>query len=220
MDKINVKLLNYTPILVLIEALKMPYKNEKADLSLAEKVIKVKKHESVAEHITMNFLIDGSSRLELQEHMRHRLASTTCESTRYTLQCLVESLENTFTNKDDMMDAIDEYFVQPMFVDSKWDLKNGQEPVHNYNMFCSNLDDLYSYAIKFIKEWKDFGVENDYLKYGIPEGYRTRFVWTLNLRVLKNFFNLRIAPSAHFEINHVANLIRQTLKNTYIETLI
>lgn len=55
MDKIKVKLLHYTPILVLIEALKMPYKNEKADLSLAEKVIKVKKHESVAEHMFLQF---------------------------------------------------------------------------------------------------------------------------------------------------------------------
>lgn len=210
MNNIKVELLSYTPVSTLLKALSMPYKKEAVDLSLAQKVINVLKHESVSEHVVMSFIIDGVSRAELQEHMRHRITSTTCESTRYTLQKLVEELQ-----EDVVIDRfIDKYFVIPEYIESDWILQE------QYQRFVKELEEMYEIFVMKADYWKEEGIKNDYIKYALPEGYRTRFVWTINLRSLKNFLNLRIANNAHFEIRHVAELIISSLKNTYINNLI
>ena len=201
---------------ILLNALEMPYHKENVDMLLAQRVINVMKHESVAEHVNMNFLIDGVSRSELQEHMRHRLSSTTCESTRFTLQLMLETLENDMYSFEDILTK--HFVIPPMNKESDWIL-NGNAPTENYKEFINDLQSWYRLFIIFFERWKIRGVKNDYLKYGLVEGYRTRFIWTINLRSLKNFLNLRLSDSAHFEIRHVANLIRETLRNTYIESL-
>jgi flavin-dependent thymidylate synthase len=231
MKNIKVELLHYTPMTVLLKALSMPYKNEKVDMSLAEKVCKVLKHESVAEHVYMNFLIDGVSRAELQEHMRHRISSTTCESTRYTLQELLETLNDLDNDKDFFekcdffnYNVFDHYFVTPEYVESKWkDVKLIDGVDNQYQMylkFIDGLNYLYEAHSDFMQRWYNLGVKNDYLKYALQEGYRTRFVWTLNVRSLNNFLSLRDSKNAHFEIAYVAGLIRETLKNTFIERIL
>lgn len=207
MKKIKVELLNYTPMTTLLKAVAMPYKNEKASMNLAEKVCKVLKHESVSEHVYMSFLIEGISRLELQEHMRHRLSSTTCESTRFTLDKIVDSLN------------IDNYTL-PEFIEEKWDLKNGISPKDNYNEFIEDLTQLYKHNNNIISMMLDKKYPMDYVKYAVPEGYKTRFVWTINIRALNNFLDLRDSKTAHFEIRYVAKLIKEALKNTYIERLL
>jgi len=212
MNRISVKLLHYTPMLVLLKALTMPYKNKKADLTLAEKVLNAMKHESVGEHVYISFLIDGVSRSELQEHMRHRIASTTCESTRFTLQKLLDDFNSE--NDEKMNDFIDRYFVIPEFIPDKWQSHN------HYFRFIQELRECYEMFVKKLDYWKDEKVDNDYIKFALPEGYRTRFVWTINLRSLNNFIKLRSAPNAHFEIQSVANKILNVLKNTYVERLV
>jgi thymidylate synthase (FAD) len=212
MNKLKVELLSYTPVTTLLKALSMPYKKETSDLTLAQKVINVLKHESVSEHISMSFLIDGISRAELQEHMRHRIASTTCESTRYTLQKLVEDLNNP---EDEKMDTfINRYFVIPEYIEEHWNHQT------DYFKFIQELRDCYELFVAHLDNWVDHGVKNDYIKYALPEGYRTRFVWTINIRSLKNFLNLRLANNAHFEIRNVAAQILDVLKNTYIYPLV
>lgn len=201
MKNIKIELLNYTPMTTLLKAVAMPYKNEKASMTLAEKVCKVLKHESVSEHVYMSFLIDGVSRLELQEHMRHRLTSTTCESTRFTLSKIIDSLN------------IDNYVI-PEYIKSKWQSKE------DYNMFVENLKTVYSICNTNIFNMLQNNYPMDYVKYALPEGYRTRFVWTLNMRTLNNFLDLRDSNTAHFEIKHVAKLIKSVLKNTYMEKLL
>lgn len=218
MKNIKVELLHYTPMPVLLKALSMPYKKECADLTLAQKVINVLKHESVSEHVNMNFFIDGVSRMELQEHMRHRITSTTCESTRYTLQAILDSLmeEDHVANY-----IIDQYFVTPcMNKEEDWVDLLFHESETNYNLFIFDLQQCYSSFVLMFEKWKAYGLKNDYLKYALPEGYRTRFVWSLNLRSLKNFLNLRDSANAHFEIRHVSKLIKETFTNTYIEKLL
>jgi thymidylate synthase (FAD) len=80
---------------------------------------------------------------------------------------------------------------------------------HIYQEFC-----FYLYA------WKERKIKNDVIKYALPEGYPTQFVWSINLRSLKNFLNLRDSKSAHQEIANVARLIKESLKDTYIFELI
>jgi len=212
---ISIELLHYTPKEVLLTAISQPYKKESSDLNLANKIINVLKHESVAEHVQMNFLIKGVSRLELQEHMRHRISSTTCESTRYTLQHLYEKISET---KDWRKVNVFDYFNFPEYREEDWsEFKN---PASEYENFIGELSHIYQEFCFYLYAWKERKIKNDVIKYALPEGYPTQFVWSINLRSLKNFLNLRDSKSAHQEIAHVAKLIKESLKDTYIFELI
>ena len=112
----NVELLHFTPIMIAVKAIRTCYNScDKSD-ELGEKDIKLLKsiiannHTSTIEHISYNFKISGISRALLQELARHRVASLSVKSTRYTLR----ELKNV--NTDDLKnylvkisDSIDEY---------------------------------------------------------------------------------------------------------------
>lgn len=87
----KVNLLNYTPLSVADAAIGKCYdKGCHTDIDKMTKridnVANVKKHASTIEHISYNFDIDGVSRALLQELARHRIASYSVKSTRYTLK--------------------------------------------------------------------------------------------------------------------------------------
>ncbi len=48
-------------------------------------------HHSVLEHLSINYLIEGTSRGVLQELVRHRIASYTVQSTRYTMSSVINA---------------------------------------------------------------------------------------------------------------------------------
>lgn len=112
----KVELLHFTPISIAINAIRTCYNScDKSD-DLGEKDIKLIKsiiannHTSTIEHISYNFKISGVSRALLQELARHRIASLSTKSTRYTLR----ELKNI--NADEakqylvkISDEIDEY---------------------------------------------------------------------------------------------------------------
>jgi len=187
MDRIKVKLLHITPMSVALEALKKPYKNDKVTEDLFNKVIKVDKHKSVMEHLVFNFEIDGISRLCLQELARHRIASLTVQSTRFTLQELAK----------DPNPEIHKYFVIPTC------LSHREKEMHEFilSLYLKDIKDFY----------RLYQASNDVLKYFLPESFRTSLVWTVNARSLLNFLNLRTSEKAHFEIRHLANLIKKEL---------
>ncbi len=56
------------------------------DLALIDRVGNQFHHASILEHISFNFFIDGISRACLQELARHRIASLSVKSSRYTLK--------------------------------------------------------------------------------------------------------------------------------------
>lgn len=64
------------------------------DKELIERVGNKNKHKSTLEHLVYTFDIDGISRACLQELARHRLASYSVKSTRYTLKELKEGPSN------------------------------------------------------------------------------------------------------------------------------
>lgn len=112
----KVELLHFTPIMIAINAIRTCYNScDKSD-DLGEKDIKLIKsiiannHTSTIEHISYNFKISGISRALLQELARHRLASLSVKSTRYTLRELknvnTDELKNYLVK---ISDTIDEY---------------------------------------------------------------------------------------------------------------
>lgn len=93
----KVDLLNYTPLQICANAIRTCWQSfdksdstdgicGEADKALIDRVGNQFKHSSTLEHITYNFYISGVSRALLQELARHRMASLSVKSTRYTLK--------------------------------------------------------------------------------------------------------------------------------------
>lgn len=189
MDKIKVILKHVTPEFVVNEAVGMPYDTPPSS-ELTSKVISIKKHLSCAEHIVMNWHIIGSSRLELQEHMRHRMASPTVQSTRYVLKKLLDSLDYA------------DVFVSP-------DLS--ELPADKAALADEIIKEVQRKFFTAAKDMRNNGIPADYIKYIVPESLRTSFSWTINLRSFINFLQLRTEKHAHFEIRHIANEMRRVI---------
>jgi thymidylate synthase (FAD) len=189
MDKIKVILKHVTPEFVVNEAVGMPYDTLPSS-ELTAKVIGIKKHLSCAEHTVMNWHVIGSSRLELQEHMRHRMASPTVQSTRYVMKKLLDSIEYA------------DVFVSP-------DLSG--LPADKAALVDATTKYIQKQFFSAAKELHRAGIPADYIKYIVPESLRTSFSWTINLRSFINFLQLRTDKHAHFEIRHIANEMRRAI---------
>ena len=151
------------------------------DRKLIHKVGRKYKHESVLEHLVYSFDIDGISRACLQELVRHRMASMTVKSTRYTLKELKR--EKQFHIFDIDYDRASKYLV--------WtDIKD----IDIVSFFM--LEDLRSSVVE--------NISNDYTKYNLPESFKTSLVWTINARSLLNFLKLRYSKEALWEIRELA----------------
>ena len=161
------------------------------DLALIDRVGNQFHHASILEHISFNFFIDGISRACLQEISRHRIASLSVKSSRYTLKEL----------KDGYTFDIEEYDNLSMAEASKYIFLTGDM----YTDMCS-YDALCKLQIG-IKA----SISNDKIKYCMPEAYRTQLTWTINMRSLQNFLSLRTDRTALPEIQHLAHLIYEAL---------
>lgn len=100
MNDIKITLLNHTPLWVCSNAIRTCYqsfekgdKGGEKDKELIERVGNKMRHASTLEHLFYNFYIEGISRACLQELARHRIASLSVKSTRYTLKELRDEAE-------------------------------------------------------------------------------------------------------------------------------
>ena len=212
MDMINVKLDDYTKPEIALKAIAKPYRNDKPTLELLKNIVSYG-HTSVVEHIVFHFDITGVSRLLLQEFSRHRIASETVESTRFVL---IKSIREIDTESN----GITHYFVIPELFQKNPALEMFYRK--HVGMVVQNIRHMSD----LIRELKDSGHidtmerTSDYLKYMLTEGFRTGIYWTINLRSLANFINLRESDGAHFEIRKLANMIHHTVSLTeYREVL-
>jgi len=171
----------------------LPYKLGPRDRKLIDTVIE-KNHTSTLEHLYYNFKIDGISRFNLQELARHRMASLSVKSTRYTLKELKD--ERTFIDDEKKFD---------------WDRVCkyinliGVEPID----CCSAL------ALDNLRSMVQAGYPNDQTKACLPESYKVDLVWSINARSLRNFLELRSDPAAHFEIKELANRIFKQIPESH-----
>lgn len=165
-----------------------------ADRSLLNTLINVNKHQSICEHIVYVFNIKGISRLCLQELARHRLASYSVKSTRYTLKQL----------------AKEEYFSS---------VATDKRPLRASKYINLTGDDLVDYysisALNNLRQLLHSGVKNDIAKYALPESWKVDLVWTINMRSLMNFLELRLSNTAHFEIRELAKCILYSIPQAH-----
>ncbi|KIM03775.1 MAG: FAD-dependent thymidylate synthase [Sulfurovum sp. AS07-7] len=189
----NVTLLQHTPLEITAHAIrtcwqsfdKSDHGGEK-DKELIDRVGNKFKHASTLEHLYFTFYIQGVSRALLQELARHRIASLSVKSTRYTLKEL-KNLE-AFDEKD--------YTKASQFI----------VLTHNEMVDTASIKALNNLQA-ILKE----GVSNDIAKYCLPESYKTELTWSINARSLQNFISLRSDKSALWEIRDLSKAIFKTL---------
>ena len=193
----QVKLLNHTPLYIADKAISKCWAKEKevCDVKRIERVALKFKHSSTIEHINYTFDIDGVSRALLQELARHRIASYSVKSTRYTLKELKDeapfadyTLESS--NPYDTYNVVEGGYIRA----AKYVVLTGNADVDESILF--NLEEMRGLL--------NNGVSNDIAKYCIPEAYKTSLVWTINARSLQNFLALRSSKDALWEIRQLA----------------
>lgn len=155
------------------------------DIELIDRVGNKNKHQSTLEHISYTFYIQGISRALLQELARHRMASLSVKSTRYTLKEL--KTEAAFEQWDDRA--------------AKYLVSTGVDRV----------DEISVKALENLRQLLFEGIANDRAKYALPESYKTELTWTINARSLQNFIGLRSDKSALWEIRDLSHAIFNAL---------
>ena len=144
-------------------------------------------HESVLEHIFLTFEITRLSRACLQELARHRLASMTVESTRYTLRKVIESID------EDMTHGISDTFDY---------LKSILGEYTNENRVVYVLGKAFGAIAGLAEAYPD--MPNDVLKYFLPEFWPTNLTLSVNIRELRHILDLRTKPAALKEFRVLA----------------
>lgn len=177
------KLLRYTDIYVVIEAIRMcKDSGENSDTAavlgylgtrdqeLVARCIK-SGHTSVLEHVTYAFEI-GLSRACLQEFSRTRIAVESVRSSRFTLGKLLRKEQD-----------IDELY---------------------YHTGNSDVDTASHVQMMHLKSLVQLGIPNDLAKYAIPEAMLTQLIFTINARSLRNLFNTRLNKDVLLEYRKLA----------------
>lgn len=146
-------------------------------------------HESVLEHATFTFAIDGISRACSHQLVRHRVASFSQQSQRYVK---MDNLQNSFV----MPKSITKQIEIDEMNGKGWD-PNGYSG-SKINWFFANLEIL-------VDELRKSGVPEEDIRYFYPNGMMTNIVVTMNARELRHFFSLRCCTRAQWEIRELAD---------------
>ena len=195
----KVELLNHTPLNIADIAIckcygNEPHSDEDKIKNRINRVANVSKHASVIEHLVYNFDIDGISRACLQEVARHRIASYTVKSSRYTLQELKDEALFDINNTDETLIRAEKYIV----------LTNR-----------ASVDYISLKALENLRVLLLMDIPNDLAKYCMPEAYKTSLVMTVNARTLQNFLSLRTSKHALWEIQLLAKAMYEALPNDH-----
>lgn len=189
----KVTLQHHTPLVICSDAIRTCWQSfdksdngGEVDRALIDRVGNKFKHASTLEHIVYNFYIEGISRALLQELARHRMASLSVKSTRYTLKEL----------KDEA----------PFIIDHK-------ERAEKYLVMCDvdMVDEMSIRALENLRIVLANGISNDRAKYCLPESYKTELTWSINARSLQNFISLRSDKAALWEIRDLARAVFEAL---------
>ena len=131
-------------------------------------------HESVLEHVTFSFGVEGVSRVLLAQLTRHRIASFSVQSQRYV------SYENGFG------------YILPDSIAAL-----GEDAVQQYQ---KQMDTIEGWYVDWQKKLGKGEKSNEDARFVLPNACETRLVVTMNVRELRHFFSLRMCNRAQWEI--------------------
>ena len=135
-------------------------------------------HDSVLEHASFTFGIEGVSRTLLAQITRHRLASFSVQSQRYV------SYEKGFG-----------YIVPPKIE------ALGEEAVAEFER---QMDTMHQWYTEWQQKLGTGEGGNEDARFVLPGACETRMMVTMNVRELRHFFSLRMCSRAQWEIRALA----------------
>ena len=135
-------------------------------------------HDSVLEHASFTFGIEGVSRTLLAQITRHRLASFSVQSQRYV------SYEKGFG-----------YIVPPKIE------ALGEEAVAEFER---QMDTMHQWYTAWQQKLGTGEGGNEDARFVLPGACETRMMVTMNVRELRHFFSLRMCSRAQWEIRALA----------------
>ena len=136
-------------------------------------------HDSVLEHASFTFGVEGVSRVLLAQLTRHRLASFSVQSQRYV------SYEHGFG-----------YIVPPKIA------ALGQDAADEY---ARQMDQMHQWYCQWQERLGAAGESsNEDARFVLPGACETRLMMTMNVRELRHFLSLRMCSRAQWEIRALA----------------
>ena len=177
-DRINVELVRYTPDPVEAAGRAAGIcwdKEEKEEYGAFVRRVVKKGHESVIEHVSFTFRIEGVSRALTHQLVRHRIASYSQRSQRYVDEGEFEYVTPPNVERDEE--------ARKLFVD-----------------FMEKSKELYD-------RLRGMGIRKQDARFVLPNACESKIVVTMNARSLRNFFHLRMARGAQWEIRKLAAMM-------------
>lgn len=197
-------------------------------------------HHSIIEHATLSFLVRGTSRGVLQEHARHRLQAISVRSTRYTMSSVINAFvaskkaEESFTFFLKKLLALnlfvitDETYlaIEIRAIYDKLDYQYRKDAAFISNAvaksslpllkeYKEDAESLYA-ALESGKKKRNVG---DAFKHIVSDNWKVDMVITFNIRSLKNYFDLRDSGAAWFQIQWLAQAMKEVTPEKYLRLI-
>lgn len=186
-------------------------KEEKEDYDeFVKRVIKIG-HESVIEHASFTFRIEGISRALSHQFVRHRLCSFSQRSQRYVKEKEPNYVKPDFSEfKNRTMQVITGF--EPDIAREFKSNGSHDNPHIEINWSrtndCDRANAIFEDAMK--KAWESYnlllsiGIKGEDARFVLPNACETKIWWTANARELRHFFKLRLDKHAQWEIRAMA----------------
>ncbi len=198
-------------------------------------------HHSVLEHSSITYLIKGTGRGVLQELVRHRIASYTVQSSRYTMGSIINAyiassrsstprawFIDTMNNLDILITTDERY--NELEYNSIYEKLAYQELVLKEEFYDISIakssrifleDTIYTAdeLFELLEKGKAKRNVGDPFKHIVTDNWKTDLVMTINLRSLKNFFELRDSGSAWFQIQWLAQAMKLVTPYKYLKLI-
>jgi thymidylate synthase (FAD) len=197
-------------------------------------------HHSIIEHATLSYLVRGTSRGVLQEHARHRLQAISVRSTRYTMSSVINAFvaslqaENSFAFFLEKVLALklfvitDETYlaieIRAIYDKLNYQYQKDQDFIKNavakssiplIEEYQGNAEALHT-ALESGKKKRNVG---DAFKHIVSDNWKVDMVVTFNIRSLKNYFDLRDSGAAWFQIQWLAQAMKEVTPKKYLKLI-
>ncbi|MDM5272585.1 FAD-dependent thymidylate synthase [Sulfurovum sp. zt1-1] len=197
-------------------------------------------HHSIIEHATLSFLVQGTSRGVLQEHARHRLQAISVRSTRYTMSSVINAFVASLQAEDGFAFFFEKLLAMKLFVISdEAYLKIEIRAIYEKLNFQYERDEAFiqnavaKSSLPFIGEYQGDAealynaLENgkkkrnvgDAFKHIVSDNWKVDMVVTFNIRSLKNYFDLRDSGAAWFQIQWLAQAMKEVTPKKYLKLI-
>jgi len=180
-------------------------------------------HGSIVEHVTVNLHISRISRGLLQELVRHRIASPSVRSTRFTFGPIVAlAVVNILgkANKREVLAMLDTFnifttsnptnitrLLQDVIdiIRFNRDARNYLSPTQKEYIDTEGFDLSEFVSLNYKKN------VGDNFKHLVTDAWATELTWSINVRSLRNFMELRLSDAAWEPIRELAEAVNAVL---------